>query len=180
MLVAVLCNIACQFSFWCISVSLSLKWYQVSLLLQHCFQNIFGWKSSRYCNILPLTHSKSLSPQSPFCTFDTRQSAEIQDRGGVMQCDLCERCRRDHRNAPKTKTTRPKPKPSPEPEPDEPEDPNPDPQPNPGDEQCSRSLVFDAATSIRNDLFFFKNGWVLNAWGKPCLCEGKSNFFVQI
>ncbi len=107
MLVAVLCNIACQFSFWCISVSLSLKWCQVSVLLQHCFQNIFGWKSNRYCNILPLTHSKSLSPQSPFCTFDTRQSAEIQDRGGVMQCDLCERFRRDHCNAPKTKTTQP-------------------------------------------------------------------------
>lgn len=58
-------------------------------------------------------------------------------------------------------TTAPKPKPppvpepEPEPEPEPTEDPNVD---NPGDEQCSRSLVFDAATSIRGDLYFFKTG----------------------
>ncbi|XP_029302302.1 uncharacterized protein LOC115017756 [Cottoperca gobio] len=61
-------------------------------------------------------------------------------------------------------TTEPKPKPppgpDPEPEPEDPtEDPNPDPLPNPRDEQCSRELVFDAATSMRGDLFFFKNGY---------------------
>lgn len=57
-------------------------------------------------------------------------------------------------------TTAPKPKPPPEPEPEEPtEDPNPD-LSNPRNEQCSRSLVFDAATSIRGDLYFFKNGYV--------------------
>ncbi|XP_068172621.1 transforming growth factor beta regulator 1 [Antennarius striatus] len=53
-----------------------------------------------------------------------------------------------------------KPDPNPEPEPDEPtEDPNTDPLPNPGNEQCSRDLVFDAATSLRGDLYFFKNGY---------------------
>uniref|UniRef100_A0A665UQS4 Peptidase metallopeptidase domain-containing protein n=1 Tax=Echeneis naucrates TaxID=173247 RepID=A0A665UQS4_ECHNA len=51
---------------------------------------------------------------------------------------------------------KPKPPPSPEPEP-EPEDPTE--APNPRDERCSRGLVFDAATSIRGDLFFFKNGY---------------------
>lgn len=62
-------------------------------------------------------------------------------------------------------TTGPKPKPPPGPDPGpEPEDPteDPDPLPNPRDEQCSRELVFDAATSIRGDLYFFKNGYVLN------------------
>lgn len=35
------------------------------------------------------------------------------------------------------------------------------PKPNPGPtppEPCKRDLVFDAATSIRGELFFFKNG----------------------
>ncbi|XP_041662201.1 collagenase 3-like [Cheilinus undulatus] len=59
-----------------------------------------------------------------------------------------------------TRAPKPKPPPRPEPEP-EPEEPTegPDPLPNPGNEQCSRGLVFDAATSIRGDLFFFKNGY---------------------
>lgn len=58
-------------------------------------------------------------------------------------------------------TTAPKPKPppvpEPEPEPEPTEDPNVD---NPRDEQCSQSLVFDAATSIRGDLYFFKTGYL--------------------
>ena len=61
-------------------------------------------------------------------------------------------------------TTAPKPKPPPGPDPGpEPEEPTEDPEdplPNPRDEQCSRELVFDAATSIRGDLFFFKNGYI--------------------
>lgn len=60
-----------------------------------------------------------------------------------------------------SRTPDPKPKPpptaAPEPDPEDPEEP--DPLPNPGAEKCSRSLVFDAATSIRGDLFFFKNGY---------------------
>lgn len=39
--------------------------------------------------------------------------------------------------------------------------PKPDPKPNPGPsppEPCKRDLVFDAATSIRGELYFFKNG----------------------
>ncbi|XP_071372745.1 transforming growth factor beta regulator 1 isoform X1 [Centroberyx affinis] len=67
-------------------------------------------------------------------------------------------------------TPAPKPNPPPEPEPEEPtEDPNPDPQPNPRDEQCSRDLVFDAATSIRGDLYFFKNGYY---WRKSSSFRG--------
>ncbi|KAJ0063623.1 hypothetical protein NL108_004463 [Boleophthalmus pectinirostris] len=51
----------------------------------------------------------------------------------------------------------PPPTPTPEPDPVDPEDP--DPLPNPGADKCSRNLVFDAATSIRGDLYFFKNGY---------------------
>lgn len=60
-------------------------------------------------------------------------------------------------------TAQPKPKPPPVPEP-EPEEPTEDPDPptNPRDEQCSRDLVFDAATSIRGDLYFFKNGYIFH------------------
>ncbi|XP_041662211.1 collagenase 3-like [Cheilinus undulatus] len=32
-------------------------------------------------------------------------------------------------------------------------------EPSPEDEQCNRTLVFDAATSFRGDLVFFKNGY---------------------
>ncbi|XP_033486465.1 matrix metallopeptidase 30 [Epinephelus lanceolatus] len=58
------------------------------------------------------------------------------------------------------------PTPTPDPDPEDPTD-KPDPLPNPRDEQCSRDLVFDAATSIRRDLYFFKNGyyWRKNARG---------------
>ncbi|KAJ8368812.1 hypothetical protein SKAU_G00088400 [Synaphobranchus kaupii] len=49
--------------------------------------------------------------------------------------------------------------PTPDPKPDPKPDPRPDPRPNPKDEQCSRDLVFDAATSIRRELYFFKNGY---------------------
>ncbi|GAA6218316.1 collagenase 3-like [Lates japonicus] len=69
-------------------------------------------------------------------------------------------------------TTQPKPKPTPVPEPEpEPEEPTekPDPLPNPRDEQCSRALVFDAATSIRGDLYFFKNGYY---WRKSTTFQG--------
>ncbi|XP_038548361.1 collagenase 3-like [Micropterus salmoides] len=63
-----------------------------------------------------------------------------------------------------------KPKPPPGPEPEEPaEDPNLDPLPNPREEQCSRDLVFDAATSIRGDLYFFKNGYY---WRKSTTFQG--------
>uniref|UniRef100_A0A8C4S1J2 Matrix metallopeptidase 30 n=2 Tax=Erpetoichthys calabaricus TaxID=27687 RepID=A0A8C4S1J2_ERPCA len=56
--------------------------------------------------------------------------------------------------------------------------PNPKPNPNPGDpastvpavpEQCNRDLVFDAATSIRKELYFFKNGYF---WKKSTLFNG--------
>ncbi|KAM4628047.1 matrix metallopeptidase 30 [Polymixia lowei] len=71
-------------------------------------------------------------------------------------------------------TAKPNPPPVPEPEPDEPtEDPNPDPRPDPPpsprDEQCSRDLVFDAATSIRGDLYFFKDGYY---WRKSSSFQG--------
>ncbi|XP_051934460.1 collagenase 3-like [Hippocampus zosterae] len=66
-------------------------------------------------------------------------------------------------------TKAPKPNPPPEPEPEGPtEDPD-DALPNPRDEQCSRDLMFDAATSIRGDLFFFKNGYY---WRKSSLFQG--------
>uniref|UniRef100_A0A674EMD7 Peptidase metallopeptidase domain-containing protein n=1 Tax=Salmo trutta TaxID=8032 RepID=A0A674EMD7_SALTR len=38
------------------------------------------------------------------------------------------------------------------------ENPKPDSRPNPKDEQCNRDLVFHAASSIRGELYFFKNG----------------------
>nr|XP_061828716.1 uncharacterized protein LOC133614614 [Nerophis lumbriciformis] len=66
-------------------------------------------------------------------------------------------------------TKAPKPNPPPEPEPEEPTEDPTDPLPNPRDEQCSRDLVFDAATSIRGDLFFFKNGYY---WRKSTMLNG--------
>lgn len=63
-------------------------------------------------------------------------------------------------------TEAPKPRPGPEPEP-EPEDPTE--RPNPENEKCSRGLVFDAATSIWGDLFFFKNGYY---WRKSSMFQG--------
>ncbi|KAG7479658.1 matrix metalloproteinase-20-like [Solea senegalensis] len=59
-------------------------------------------------------------------------------------------------------TGRPTPtrRPEPEPEPEEPIE-IPDPLPDPRAEQCSRGLVFDAATSIRGELYFFKSGYLL-------------------
>ncbi|XP_040902133.1 collagenase 3-like [Toxotes jaculatrix] len=59
---------------------------------------------------------------------------------------------------------RPPPRPEPEPEPEEPTE-----KPDPRNEQCSRGLVFDAATSIRGDLFFFKNGYY---WRKSTSFHG--------
>lgn len=68
-----------------------------------------------------------------------------------------------------SRTPKPKPNPSPEPEAEpepepepEPEDPTEDTRPdptNPSGERCSRDLVFDAATSIRGELYFFKSGY---------------------
>lgn len=67
-----------------------------------------------------------------------------------------------------TKPPKPDPRPDPEPEP-EPEDPTEDPNSNPTDEQCSRNLVFDAATSIKGDLYFFKSGYY---WRKSTSFNG--------
>ncbi|XP_008279889.1 collagenase 3-like [Stegastes partitus] len=61
-------------------------------------------------------------------------------------------------------TTAPKPKPPPSPEPEDPTEDS-----NPREEQCSRELVFDAATSIRGDLYFFKNGYY---WRKSASFQG--------
>uniref|UniRef100_A0A8C2ZIA1 Peptidase metallopeptidase domain-containing protein n=1 Tax=Cyclopterus lumpus TaxID=8103 RepID=A0A8C2ZIA1_CYCLU len=68
----------------------------------------------------------------------------------------------------------------PGPEPEEPtEDPNPDPLPNPRGEQCSRGLVFDAATSIsgtciRNYIFYHFNFNILTRyyWRKSTTATG--------
>ncbi|XP_028320500.1 collagenase 3-like [Gouania willdenowi] len=68
----------------------------------------------------------------------------------------------------RTPDPKPQPPPTPEPEP-EPEDPTEDPVTNPQDEQCSRSLVFDAATSMRGDLYFFKDGYY---WRKSTRFSG--------
>ncbi|CAB1348043.1 unnamed protein product [Coregonus sp. 'balchen'] len=48
-------------------------------------------------------------------------------------------------------------------------DPKPDPRPNPKDKKCNRDLVFDAASSIRGDLYFFKNGYY---WRKSTAVQG--------
>ncbi|CAL8360892.1 unnamed protein product [Merluccius merluccius] len=61
-----------------------------------------------------------------------------------------------------SRSSKPKPNPPPVPEPEpEPEEPteNPDTAINPSGDKCSRDLVFDAATSIRSDLYFFKSGY---------------------
>jgi hypothetical protein len=63
----------------------------------------------------------------------------------------------------RTPNPKPNPPPVPEPEPEGPTEepePMPDPAINPSGEKCSRSLVFDAACSIRGDLFFFKSGYI--------------------
>ncbi|CAF90839.1 unnamed protein product, partial [Tetraodon nigroviridis] len=52
------------------------------------------------------------------------------------------------------------------------EDPDSD-LPNPRKEQCSRELAFDAVTSIRGDLYFFKNGYF---WRKTSKVGGLSHF----
>ncbi|XP_056592049.1 matrix metallopeptidase 30 [Triplophysa dalaica] len=58
---------------------------------------------------------------------------------------------------------KPKPKPKPEPKPKPKPEPKPEPKPKPvpsvAPEPCKRDLVFDAATSIGGELFFFKNGY---------------------
>ncbi|XP_061683682.1 transforming growth factor beta regulator 1 [Syngnathoides biaculeatus] len=66
-------------------------------------------------------------------------------------------------------TNAPKPNPPPEPEPEDPAEEPEDSLPNPRDERCSRNLVFDAATSIRRDLYFFKNGYY---WRKSTMFQG--------
>ncbi|XP_062870812.1 matrix metallopeptidase 30 [Trichomycterus rosablanca] len=58
----------------------------------------------------------------------------------------------------------PKPQPMPNPQPQ----PQPQPQPVPP-EACNRNLVFDAATSINNELYFFKNDYF---WKRSSLFEG--------
>ncbi|KAF7700947.1 matrix metallopeptidase 30 [Silurus meridionalis] len=50
----------------------------------------------------------------------------------------------------------------------QPPKPQPQPQPNPP-ERCNRDLVFDAATSIRGELYFFKNNYY---WKKSTLLKG--------
>lgn len=49
-------------------------------------------------------------------------------------------------------TIKPVPKPQPRPEPD------PEPTSKPPPDRCSRDLIFDAATSIQSNLYFFKDG----------------------
>ncbi|XP_071241590.1 uncharacterized protein [Salvelinus alpinus] len=53
---------------------------------------------------------------------------------------------------------KPKPKPKPEPKPDPKPKPRPEPRPNPP-ERCNRNLVFDAASTIQSELYFFKDGY---------------------
>ncbi|XP_041918944.1 collagenase 3-like [Alosa sapidissima] len=71
---------------------------------------------------------------------------------------------------------KPKPRPRPGPRPGPRPDPAPAPGPNPKDEQCSRSLVFDAATSINGDLYFFKNGYY---WRRSRMIRGIPLIKVQ-
>ncbi|XP_030647963.1 matrix metallopeptidase 30 [Chanos chanos] len=55
--------------------------------------------------------------------------------------------------------TNPDPVPKPDPRPEPKPEPRPDPKPGPPPERCNRDLVFDAATSIRGELYFFKKGY---------------------
>lgn len=51
--------------------------------------------------------------------------------------------------------------------------PEPIPVANPQGEQCSQNLMFDAATSMYGDLYFFKNGWAKFAFSwvsSVCVC----------
>ncbi|XP_076875365.1 matrix metallopeptidase 30 [Brachyhypopomus gauderio] len=52
--------------------------------------------------------------------------------------------------------TSPNPQPQPEPKPEPKPQPQPEPRPKPP-QRCDRNLVFNAATSIRGELYFFKN-----------------------
>ncbi|CDQ62664.1 unnamed protein product [Oncorhynchus mykiss] len=49
------------------------------------------------------------------------------------------------------------------------ENPKPDSRPNSKDEQCNRDLVFEAVSSIRGELYFFKNGYF---WLKSTAVQG--------
>lgn len=62
-------------------------------------------------------------------------------------------------------TTKPDPKPQPRPEPE------PEPTTEPSPDRCSRFLIFDAATSIRNKLYFFKDG---HFWKRSSSWDGIS------
>ncbi|KAM6970469.1 matrix metallopeptidase 30 [Aplochiton taeniatus] len=69
----------------------------------------------------------------------------------------------------------PKPQPKPDPKPQPKPEPRPEPRPEPPT-RCDRDLVFDAATSIQNELYFFKNGYF---WKKSGYWNGIRQNTVQ-
>ncbi|XP_071754407.2 matrix metallopeptidase 30 [Centroberyx gerrardi] len=82
------------------------------------------------------------------------------------------------RTTPDQPTTKPAPKPQPAPKPKPQPRPEPEPEPTPElpPERCSRYLVFDAATSMQNDLYFFKNGYF---WKKGGYWNGITRRKIQ-
>ena len=54
--------------------------------------------------------------------------------------------------------TSPQPDPDPQPKPDPKPQPTPEPTSEPLPDRCNRNLIFDAATTIQRNLYFFKDG----------------------
>ncbi|XP_040006082.1 matrix metallopeptidase 30 [Xiphias gladius] len=73
-------------------------------------------------------------------------------------------------------TTEPHPNPQPTKKPVPKPQPRPEPDPEPTPDRCSRNLIFDAATSIQRNLYFFKDGYF---WKRSSSWDGITTKRIQ-
>ncbi|XP_053332063.1 matrix metallopeptidase 30 [Clarias gariepinus] len=113
------------------------------LVAAHEFGHALGLDHSKDPSALMYPTYKYVNTQGYQLPFDDKRG--IQALYGASQCEcVC-----------------------PQPEPTPPPQPFPQPK-QPPPEACTRDLVFDAATSIRNELYFFKNEYY---WKKSSVME---------